>query len=256
MIIYFSGTGNSFSVAKKLATATGDTAVPLIRIKENPDNFDLAGESRIGVVFPVYYGDIPKPVEDLFRTVKLDQHTYFYAVATCGGSFGNSLYHLREILRGRVCDLSYGRVSYMIANSTATWKKNVSYDYHRLDKEDPLVQEVARAVDSRLNDHSMMQSTIMGKIASSDFVKRMGMKRFLVTVNKGACVGCGICMKICPAHNIEIQHGKALVGNRCAHCMACVHNCPHGGMMVSGHPIKKENQYRHPEVALKDLMLR
>ncbi|MBQ9698840.1 MAG: 4Fe-4S binding protein, partial [Acidaminococcaceae bacterium] len=58
--------------------------------------------------------------------------------------------------------------------------------------------------------------------------------------DEAACVGCGICMRICPAHNIELQNGKACVGNHCACCMACVHNCPHGGMLVNGHTIKKK----------------
>ena len=68
MIIYFSGTGNSYSVAKKLAAAIGDEAVPLIRLAENPDSYDLEKEDRIGIVFPVYYGDVPKPVEEFFKT--------------------------------------------------------------------------------------------------------------------------------------------------------------------------------------------
>ena len=34
MILYFSGTGNSLYVAKKLAELTGDTAVPISAIHE------------------------------------------------------------------------------------------------------------------------------------------------------------------------------------------------------------------------------
>ena len=55
---------------------------------------------------------------------------------------------------------------------------------------------------------------------------------------------------------IRLQNQKAVTGSRCAYCMACVHACPHGGMLVNGHKIKKENQYRHPEVEMKDLFLR
>ena len=52
------------------------------------------------------------------------------------------------------------------------------------------------------------------------------------------------------------KNQKAVTGSRCAYCMACVHACPHGGMQVNGHKIKKENQYRHPEVEMKDMFLR
>ena len=256
MVIYFSGTGNSYSFAKKLAATVGDEAVPLIRLVENPDSYDLEKEGCIGIVFPVYYGDVPKPVEEFFKSAKLSQYTYFYGVATCGGSYGNSLCHLREILKSRGCDLKYGKVSFMIANSTATWKKNVSYDYHKLDGENDLVREVARAVEQKQIDYSMTKSSIMGSILSSDLVKSIGMKRFIVSVDKDACVGCGLCIRICPSHNLDMKNGKAAVGNHCAFCMACVHTCPHGGMMVNGHAIKKENQYRHPEVELQEMFLR
>ncbi len=256
MIIYFSGTGNSYSVAEKLAAALNDRAVPLIRLQEEPDAFDLTREAKIGIVFPVYFGDIPQPVEEYLQTAQLRPDTYFYGVATCGGSFGVSLYHLREILKTRGCKLSYGRVSYMIANSTATWKKEVAYDYRKLDGEAKVVNETAQAVADRKVDTSLMRPSFVGKIMASGFVKNLGMKRFAVSVDPAQCVGCGICARICPAHNITLQNQKAVTGSDCAHCMACVHACPHGGMLVNGHKIKKENQYRHPGVEMKDLFLR
>ena len=103
---------------------------------------------------------------------------------------------------------------------------------------------------------SLMKPSLVGKIMASDFIKKLGMKRFAVSVDPAHCVGCGICTRICPAHNITLQNQKAVTGSRCAYCMACVHACPHGGMQVNGHKIKKENQYRHPEVEMKDLFLR
>lgn len=47
-------------------------------------------------------------------------------------------------------------------------------------------------------------------------VKSIGMKRFKVSVDDKACVGCGLCVRICPAHNLELKDGKANVGNHCA----------------------------------------
>ena len=142
-----------------------------------------------------------------------------------------------------------------LISSMLNWA-NVSYDYHKLDGENDLVWEVARAVERKHIDYSMTKSSFMGSIVSSDFVKSIGMKRFKVSVDKNACVGCGLCVRICPSHNLDLKNGKAVVGDRCAFCMACVHACPHGGMMVNGHAIKKENRYRHPEVELQEMFLR
>ena len=119
-----------------------------------------------------------------------------------------------------------------------------------------VVKETAQAVADRKVDTSLMKSSLVGKIMASGFVKNLGMKRFAVSVDPAQCVGCGICARICPAHNITLQNQKAVTGSHCAHCMACVHACPHGGMLANGHKIKKENKYRHPEVEMKDLFLR
>lgn len=88
MILYFSGTGNSLYVAKKLAELTGDTAVPISAIHERCQRIQ---DRIIGFVFPVYFGDLPEPVQDFIRQVRFQKSTYFYGIATCGSAPGRSL---------------------------------------------------------------------------------------------------------------------------------------------------------------------
>lgn len=78
MILYFSGTGNSLYVAKKLAELTGDTAVPISAIHERCQRIQ---DRIIGFVFPVYFGDLPDPVQDFIRQVRFQKSTYFYGIA-------------------------------------------------------------------------------------------------------------------------------------------------------------------------------
>ena len=40
-----------------------------------------------------------------------------------------------------------------------------------------------------------------------------------------ACVGCGLCEKVCPMHNIEIQEGKACGKGQCTMCYRCISMC-------------------------------
>ena len=75
MILYFSGTGNSLYVAKKLAELTGDTAVPISAIHERCQRIQ---DRIIGFVFPVYFGDLPEPVQEFIRQVRFQKSTYFY----------------------------------------------------------------------------------------------------------------------------------------------------------------------------------
>lgn len=57
MIYYFSTTGNSLALARKLAAALGDGICSVTRTREKT----LEGPA-VGLVFPVYYGDVPANV--------------------------------------------------------------------------------------------------------------------------------------------------------------------------------------------------
>ena len=84
MIFYFSGTGNSRWVARTLADRMGDRACDLIGLDPIPD---LQGESRVGLVFPVYAWGVPGVVADFAaRLPKTDAFTF--GVGTCGAEAG------------------------------------------------------------------------------------------------------------------------------------------------------------------------
>ena len=50
------------------------------------------------------------------------------------------------------------------------------------------------------------------------------MKQGKVMVDTGKCIGCGLCGRICPAHNLEIKNKKAgTVLERCILCLSLIH---------------------------------
>lgn len=256
MILYFSGTGNSLSAARLLARETGDTAVHVIDLTTHCGTCRGIQDKVIGFVFPVYFGDLPDPVREFVEYTRFAPSTYFYAVATCGGTAGNALYNLKEILERKRCRLSYGRAVPMIANSTATWKKGVTYDFSRLDEARKKLISIATAVQARTVNTDEARRSLAGSLMATSLVRHMGKRRFAISVDTDACTGCGICERLCPMHNIIIKNGKARVGDRCVSCMACAHWCPFGGILVHGHAISREDQYHHPDIEVKDLFLR
>lgn len=53
-------------------------------------------------------------------------------------------------------------------------------------------------------------------------------------VEKAACVGCGKCAHICPAHAITMRNQLPLIDrNACIHCFCCQEFCPKGAMKVA-----------------------
>ncbi len=256
MILYFSGTGNSLSAARFLARETGDTAVHVVDLTAHCGTCRGIQDKVIGFVFPVYFGDLPDPVREFAEYTRFAPSTYFYAVATCGSTPGNALYNLQEILERKRCHLSYGRAVPMIANSTATWKKGVTYDLSRLETARKKLVSIATAVRTRTVNTDEVKRSLTGSLMAMQLVRHMGKRRFAISVDIEACTGCGICERLCPMHNITIKNGKARAGDQCVSCMACAHWCPSGGILVHGHAISREDQYHHPDIEVKDLFLR
>ncbi|MCX7027170.1 MAG: mercury methylation ferredoxin HgcB [Spirochaetes bacterium] len=53
-------------------------------------------------------------------------------------------------------------------------------------------------------------------------------------LNTETCIGCGVCVDVCPHAVFRIEAGKALIETRaaCMECGACARNCPAGAISV------------------------
>ncbi|MGX7198720.1 EFR1 family ferrodoxin [Enterococcus nangangensis] len=114
MIFYFTGTGNSLYLAKKLGELTGDEVFSIAEImagKPMP-----ACEGVVGLVFPTYAWAPPEIVLDFVEKhlVEDAKDIYFYAIASCAGSVGNLMHYL-EKAAGRSLDAAFSVKSGIVA---------------------------------------------------------------------------------------------------------------------------------------------
>ena len=111
MIFYFSGSGNSYATAKKIADATNDTLVNIAdAMYHQKFAYILQTGEKLGFVFPVYAWAPPKIVEQFIQHLELyhDKQTYIYAVCTCGQSIGETMYIFDAALRAKRLKLCSG----------------------------------------------------------------------------------------------------------------------------------------------------
>jgi len=47
-------------------------------------------------------------------------------------------------------------------------------------------------------------------------------------LDEGKCIGCGMCLEVCPRDVLVMEKGRARISNRdaCIECGACSRNCP------------------------------
>lgn len=53
-------------------------------------------------------------------------------------------------------------------------------------------------------------------------------------LDAGLCIGCGMCVSVCPHEVFTIENKKAAIVNRdsCMECGACARNCPPAAITV------------------------
>ena len=53
-------------------------------------------------------------------------------------------------------------------------------------------------------------------------------------IDREQCIGCGICVSVCPMENISLQSKKARQQGRCTMCYRCVNHCPKQAITLLG----------------------
>ncbi|MCL3781881.1 4Fe-4S dicluster domain-containing protein [Prolixibacteraceae bacterium JC049] len=251
MIIYFSGTGNSLKIAQQLAEQTNDTAIHINQAEQS----EILMSSSIGFVFPVYNYDIPVLVKNFIKKTDFPKSIFTFGIITHGGDKGNALFNLSTLLKEKDVELTYtndvlmpvssrimyGMVTDKIAERTANAKAKVTH----------IASELRNRINNQKGGRKKHLLALISHMVESNFLK----KRFTPVIDSEICTNCGICIDACPALNITEQSSKAFIGANCVQCMTCIHWCPHVAIHFKSRQVKAKQQYHHPDVKLKELII-
>ncbi len=269
MIFYFTGTGNTLSLAKKVADKLeGDVElIPVARFMQSEgavseDASERAKDGRIiaqaadtiGFFFPIYSSDAPWPMKAAVERMEIPSGAYLYAVADCNARYGLAYDIFNGFLdhfHGRTLD--YAEVVKMPGNCH---ESNAAENAQRLELELFFTDLIAKNVNDRfvgtmLNFYTEESST------EATRHKYDGTPFEVWKVAEDRCIGCGMCARVCPMANITLTDGKPAFHDRCAYCFACFHACPKQALykdMAHFRPEDMRSQYHHPDVSWQDIM--
>ena len=228
MILYFSGTGNSKYVAKRIADALGDEILNLNdRIKAS-DTSSVETDERLIIVTPTYAWRIPRVVRDWLRKTELRGAKQVWFVMTCGSEIGNADKYNRELCTEKRLSCMGTAQIVMPENYIAMFSAPQADEAREIvAKTEPNIDCVIASIQSnqpfaptRNNLYDRLMSGPVNPIFYRFFVKA---NAFTVS---DACIGCGQCAKRCPMNNVALKDGKPSWGKNCTHCMACICYCP------------------------------
>jgi len=252
MIFYFSGTGNSLYVAKKLQESEYGELINITdALSKNRFKYEVKKDEKIGFIFPVYFLGLPTIVSEFIDKLKIESsaNPFVYTVITCGGSPGNADKMLAKRLKQRNLQLNSAFSIEMPSNYV------VMYDVPNKEEQDLTLQEAEKQIEKiaellKVNKKGNFVSN-RGYIAPLTplLYKIYGIyrktKNFYAT---DACTSCGLCEEICPSGVIMLKFGKPeWTEKKCSHCSACINRCPNSSIQY-GNSTLKRGRYVNPNV--------
>lgn len=253
MIYSFSGTGNSLWAAKELGRLLQMPVESLLRYRE--DSLNCRQENVVGFVFPTYMGDIPWIVKEIMWKIEISEESYIFLVMTSNnGESGRSFQSIDEILYMRGSHLSAGFNLQMPGNCLISSEKE---NQMRLENAPAVLKKISGSIQRRERNYKPTGNKPGSRFVENSYfygthsLKRLTfMKNFKITKE---CNGCGVCTEVCPVNNITIKERKAIHGNQCAACYACLHWCPQKATKLKVPTLGNRPQYHHPEITLQDI---
>lgn len=248
MVFYFTGTGNSLYVAKQIEEKP--SSIPQVMRQEK---LEFAADS-IGIVAPVYGHEVPPMVKGFLKKAVFDTK-YFYMILTYGNRHGGA-----AELAKKLCDecgiaVNYINVIVMVDNWLPGFDMN---DQKNIDKR---IEENMAVILDDLAAHKNMISEVTeaDRTVHQQFLARMSQMpedawQHLLRVTD-ACVGCGICEKVCPAASVHVEDGKAVhIPGNCQTCLACAHACPQKAIQLTIPEKNPEARYRNEHISQQEII--
>ncbi|MCK9582561.1 MAG: EFR1 family ferrodoxin [Endomicrobiales bacterium] len=254
-IFYFSSTGNSLSVAKKLASSLGGAELIAIKNAVLNNQINLDGYDKVGIVFPVYAWGPPNIVAKFASKLKNGEGKYIFAVVTYGGMPCATLSIFDKMLKKIGLKLACGFGIAMPGNYIPLYGAISQSKQEKMFAEaDKKIEKIATYIKSGKKGFIQKGSALTNWLFSG-IIYKGGIKAFAKSDSKfwvdQNCTKCGICAKVCPVKNIILVDGKPTWQGNCQACMACLQWCPTKSIQ-QGKNTAKRKRYHHPQAKLED----
>ena len=244
--IYFSGTGNS-KYAAECFCRNYDKDSKVFSI-EDPDAVSGIKHSDLLVfAYPVQYSTVPKILRDFITNhSELWMNKKVFIIATMGLFSGDGSGMLGRLLHGFGAEV-IGGLHLKMPDSIG--------DEKALKRPLETNRELVRSAESKIKESVRLlkegNPTREGLGPLYQMAGLFGQRLYFghktkeysskLKINSDKCVGCGLCVKLCPMNNITVAQGKAVSGNQCTMCYRCINKCPKQAITLLGKEVIEQS---------------
>jgi ferredoxin len=249
MIFYFSGCGNSRFVAETIADKLNETLLFIPEETHKETAYQLKQDESLGFVFPVYAWAPPKFISKFISGLKfIGKPSYTYIVCTYGDECGKTREILSDTLKkaGLTMDAFFGvQMPETYINLPGFKLDTVENEKKKIEAAKKILPDICNRIGTREKDVNEMTVGPL-PVLKSYLIKPL----FYATLISDrpfrveeTCTGCGICVKSCSFHNIELVNERPQWKHHCIGCMSCYHHCPVNAINFGNATVGKGQYY-------------
>ena len=235
-IFYFSSTGNSLYIAKRIGASFSESVFFIPHYQGGFDQFQ-----DIVIVSPVYSFGLPKHVYDFLIT--LPKTPAVYVVLNYGGMMGGADYYTYQLAKTHEVNIRAVYAVKMPENFTLTFSTPQLYNRMILKSAE---KKTERLIDRIKNKQEHLPSK--KKTNEAAYEKNKANWHLLAAdfSVKDNCTKCKKCIRICPVENIAIVEDKIRFSDKCVACLGCYHRCPQKAIVYKNK--HKKDRYINPYI--------
>jgi flavodoxin/NAD-dependent dihydropyrimidine dehydrogenase PreA subunit len=241
-ILFFSGTGNTYYVARTIQDSLQRLGhhCDLHAMEERKNQpIDISVYDVIGLGFPVYGSSAPSLVKDYIKLLQGKNKSAFCFVTQMMYSGDGAAYGGRLLKKqGFVVDV---QMHFNMPNNITDVKflqlfKRIPYE--------KILLNVQKKVDFLLSRIINKRPYKLGSNPISLFLgllQRVPYERYerillpsIVKVNQDDCIHCGLCISLCPVQNLMSMNEVITDQGQCMTCYRCINHCPASALTLAG----------------------
>jgi ferredoxin/flavodoxin len=237
LCFYFSGTGNTYYVVKKIKENLNKVSIGFEMI--NIENFDKFNDNKIisnsdvimfaypiyGSMAPIILRDFIENNKESFNGKKAIVIITQYLFSGDGGAY------LARILRKNGMDvivIEHFDMPSNLADADIFPIKNGLENKYKLEKADKKIENFSFNLINKnyKKTGDNFFSFLLGSIQRVPFsIAEKKMKKS-IKINNELCINCGLCIKNCPMKNLYEEDKLLKHNNNCTFCYRCINLCP------------------------------